>query len=216
QHHELQEHHATTSLFLESLFRRDHFVQGHLVLRPRYCRVEDEIIGPQLEHFAGRFKVRGITVEAPTDMIGEEVLLVVDVGLLSQVYANFFSNALKYVEEIIDHRNKARKAVAYGREIIRDCFGPGRHGIKFNVFTTGRHLSDEEAAAVFNEGFRSVKYRNLPGTGHGLAFVKQVIEIHGGVVGYERTPEGNNFFFVLPLPEADSPLSEILARSSGP
>jgi signal transduction histidine kinase len=35
--------------------------------------------------------------------------------------------------------------------------------------------------------------------GHGLAFVKYVVELHGGQVGYEPTPEGNNFFFVLPL-----------------
>ncbi len=212
QHQELQEHHATTSLFLESLFRRDHFVQGHLVLRPRYCRLEEEIIAPQLAHFASRFAVRGITIETPADMVGEGILLVVDVGLLSQVYANFFSNALKYVEEIIDHRGRPRKAVAYGREVRHNYFGPGRHGIKFNVFTTGTHLRAEEAEAVFREGYRGEKFRGLPGAGHGLAFVKQVVEIHGGDVGYEATDEGNNFFFILPLPEADSPLTEIVGQ----
>jgi len=210
QHHELQEHHAATSLFLESLFRRDHFVQGHLVLRPRYCRVEEEIIAPQLARFASRFAVRGITLEAPTDMGGEGILLVVDVGLLSQVYANFFSNALKYVEEVIDHRGQPRKAVAYGREFVPDYFGPDRPGIKFNVFTTGPHLTPQEAEAVFAEGYRGAKFLGLPGSGHGLAFVKQIVEIHGGVVGYEATDEGNNFYFILPLPEVDSPLAEII------
>ena len=211
QHHELQEHHATTSLFMESLFRRDHFVQGHLVLRPRFCRVEEEIIAPQLAHFANRFQTRGITVETPVDMAGEGMLLVVDVGLLSQVYANFFSNALKYVEEINDHRGRLRKALAYGREIVADQFGPGQPGVKFNVFTTGPHLTPQEAAAVFTEGYRGEKYKGLPGSGHGLAFVKQVVEIHGGVVGYEPTAEGNNFYFILPLPDTESPLAEIIA-----
>ena len=210
QHHELQEHHSTTSLFLESLFRRDHFVQGHLVLRPRYCKVEEEIIAPQLEHFASRFAARGIVVEAPVDMGGEELLLVVDVGLLSQVYANLFSNALKYVEEVIDHGGQTRKAMTYGREFVADFFGPSRHGIKLNVFTTGRHLGQQEAASVFTEGFRSEQFKEQPGSGHGLSFVKQVVDIHGGVVGYEATEEGNNFYFVLPLPETESALSVLV------
>ncbi|MDH4321139.1 MAG: ATP-binding protein [Desulfobulbaceae bacterium] len=210
QHHELQEHHTTTSLFLESLFRRDHFQQGHLVLRPRYCKVEEEIIAPQLEHFASRFAARGIAVEPPVDMGGEELLLVVDVGLLSQVYANFFSNALKYVEEIIDHRGRPRKAMTYGREFVANYFGPSRHGIKLNVFTTGRHLDRVEAASVFDEGYRSDQFRDQPGSGHGLSFVKQVVDIHGGVVGYEPTEEGNNFYFVLPLPATESALSVIV------
>ena len=210
QHQELQEHHSTTSLFLESLFRRDHFVQGHLVLQSRYCRVEEEIIAPQLEHFSARFAARGITIEPPADMGGEKLLLVVDVGLLSQVYANLFSNALKYVEEIVDHRGHTRKAMTYGREFVADFFGPARHGVKLNVFTTGRHLDQETASRVFNEGYRGELLKEQPGSGHGLAFVKQVIDIHGGVVGYESTEEGNNFYFVLPRPVSESALSVIV------
>ena len=38
----------------------------------------------------------------------------------------------------------------------------------------------------------------VPGTGHGLSFVKRAVEMHDGVVGYEPTPLGNNFFFILP------------------
>ncbi|MDA8088280.1 MAG: hypothetical protein M0Z75_16480, partial [Nitrospiraceae bacterium] len=39
--------------------------------------------------------------------------------------------------------------------------------------------------------------KGKPGTGHGLAFIKNVIELHGGVIGYEATPYGNNFYFIL-------------------
>ncbi|HIJ78214.1 MAG: sensor histidine kinase [Desulfobulbaceae bacterium] len=196
---QLLEHHANYSLFLESLFRRDHFAKGRFVLRSRNCSVDTEIVTPQLDHFMSRFRARGIEVERPGDMHGEELLLQVDVGLLSQVYANLFSNAVKYTESIIDHAGLPRKAIAYGREYIHDYFGPGKSGIKFNVFTTGRHLSGSEAKIIFTDGIRGESSKMLPGTGHGLAFIKQVIEIHGGVVGYEPTAEGNNFFFVLPV-----------------
>ncbi|MBF0488042.1 MAG: HAMP domain-containing histidine kinase, partial [Nitrospirae bacterium] len=38
-----------------------------------------------------------------------------------------------------------------------------------------------------------------PGTGHGLTFIKNAVEIHGGVFGYEPVDLGNNFYFVLPV-----------------
>jgi len=199
-HGELEKHHANVSLFLESLFRREHFQRGRLVLQPKRCCVEEEIIQPQLEQYRARLKTQGIVIDRPTDMIEERVLLNVDIGLLSQVYANFFSNAVKYTEEIVDHNGRPRKAVAYGREILADFFGPGQKGIKFNIFTTGRHFSGTEADSLFSEGFRCANSQGRAGTGHGLAFVKHVVEMHGGRVGYEATGQGNNFFFVLPLP----------------
>jgi len=197
---EMMKHHANVSLFLESLFRREHFERGHLVLRPKLCRVEKEIIMPQLGQYKSRLRANKITIDQPVGMDEEEIPIMVDKGLLAQVYANLFSNAVKYTGEIIDHLGKTRKVVAYGREIIEDFFGPNQRGIKFNVFTTGRHLSPEEVAGIFSEGFRGANSQNKPGTGHGLSFIKHVIELHGGTVGYEATSQGNNFYFVIPLP----------------
>jgi signal transduction histidine kinase len=48
------------------------------------------------------------------------------------------------------------------------------------------------------------KSQAMPGPGQGVAFVKQVVEIHGGVAGYEATEEGNNFYFILPLPDPNN------------
>jgi signal transduction histidine kinase len=198
-HRHLLDHHANTSLFLESLFRRDHFREGHLVLKTRLCSVASEIIAPQLENYLGRLALNGIEVEHPLGM-DEEIYLTVDIGLLAQVYANLFSNSVKYAAEIIRKDGSRRKAMAYGREFCRDYFGPDRSGIKFNVFTTGPHLRDEELPRLFEDGFRGANSGQKPGSGHGLSFIRQVVEIHGGLVGCELVEEGNNFFFVLPLP----------------
>ncbi len=200
-HRELVKHHANVSLFLESLFRREHFVRGHLVLRPKKCFVEKEVIIPQLENYRSRLEAAGITVERPRNMIDEEFPILVDVGLLAQVYANLFSNAAKYTREIIDHSGRPRKSIAYGREIVENYSGDGKRGIKFNVFSTGPPLSPEEAESIFDEGVRGRDVEKIPGTGHGLSFIKHVIEMHGGSVGYESTEEGNNFYFILPLPD---------------
>lgn len=98
---------------------------------------------------------------------------------------------------------KQRKALAYGREYVKDCFSPGVDGVKFNVFTTGRHISPSDAAKIFDEGFRGNNIKGQIGTGHGLSFIKQVVEIHGGWAGYEPVLHGNNFWFCLPLPEEE-------------
>ena len=198
-HREMLEHYNNYSLFLESLFRRDHFRKGHLVLRTRMCSIEKEIIHPQLDHYGNRLVKQGIKIAQPHDMRDEEIPLKVDVGLLSQVYANLFSNAIKYTMPTRSRSGEEVKTMAYGREFLPDYFGPGRGGIKFNVFTTGEHLSEDEAKSLYIDGFRGQSFSDKPGTGHGLAFIKQVVEIHGGVVGYEPTEMGNNFYFILPL-----------------
>ena len=202
---DLRNHHANYSLSLESLLRRDHFLKGHFVLHPKSCYVEKEIIAPQLDYHRHRFEAGKIEILRPLDMLDEEFPLFVDVGLLAQVYDNLFSNAVKYAAEITDYQGKVKKVMAYGREILPDYFGPGQDGVKFNVYTTGPHLALTEMEGIFSDGVRGKGSAALPGTGHGLAFVKQVIEIHGGRVGCETTPEGNNFYFILPLSSPHHP-----------
>ncbi len=195
----LTRHYENTSLFLETLLRRAHFERGGYVLEKRLCNINQRILGPQLERYRERFTKRGIAVNTEVSGIpDEEIEVVLDVGLISQVYANLFSNAAKYARNVIDGDGRNTKYMAYGMERLTDHFGPGRHGIKFNVFTTGPHLDPDDAQRIFQEGFRGKNADQEPGTGHGLRFIRDVIELHGGQVGYEPTQAGNNFFFILP------------------
>jgi signal transduction histidine kinase len=200
QYEEIDKHYQNTSLFLESLLRRDHFEKGYLVLRRKMCRFRKEVLDPQLERYKQRLERRGIRIDYHLGGIpDEDIPLAVDVGLISQVYANLFSNAEKYCQEVINEHGEPVKFMSYGQEIIQDFFGPGKPGIKFNVYTTGPHIPSEEASRIFDEGFRGTGSENKQGVGHGLHFVKKVVEVHGGVVGYEATNLGNNLFFALPL-----------------
>ena len=197
---DIEKHFQNTSLFLESLLRREHFQKGELVLRRRMCNFRKEVIEPQIERYRERLRRRGIEIDNQLGGVPDEDMpLAVDIGLISQVYANLFSNAEKYCQEVTDESGRKLKYLAYGREIIPDYFGPGHHGVKFNVFTTGPHIPPEEAAHIFDEGFRATSTAKKPGTGHGLHFIKKVIEVHGGEVGYEPVPLGNNFYFILPI-----------------
>lgn len=195
----IEKHYRATSLFLETLLRKRHFDEGRLTLRTDSCDINKAVIIPQYERFADQFAQKGVSVnEGCGGIPQDDQPVVIDVGLISQVYANLFSNALKYVGAVTGQDGRAHKAICYGRENLNDYFGPGKNGIKYNVFTTGNHIPEQERGKIFDEGYRGMGAAGRPGTGHGLAFVKNAVELHGGVAGYEAVPDGNNFYFILP------------------
>jgi len=195
----IERHYQNVSLFLETLLRKSHFDEGRLTLRTKPCNMKKEVVQPQLERFAKRFVEVGIAIEDRLSGIpDEDTITVVDIGIMAQVCANFFSNVLKHTRKVVTETGETKKYVAYGRHVLKDYFGPGKNGIKYNVFSTGPHIPQEEREKIFSEGYRGSNALNTPGTGHGLAFVKNAVEMHSGVVGYEPTTYGNNFYFILP------------------
>jgi signal transduction histidine kinase len=194
----IERHNRNISLFVESLFRRSHFREGRFIPQKRLCKIKQEIIDPQLERFKESFHLRGIAIDEHLGGVPYESLVAVaDVGLISQVYANLFSNALKYTRTVHDGQGNPRKFMAFGQEVLKDYFGSGQDGIKFNVFSTGPHIPPDDRDRIFEEGYRGADAGGVPGTGHGLSFVRRAVEMHDGVVGYEPTPLGNNFYFIL-------------------
>jgi signal transduction histidine kinase len=210
----LEQHYHGVSLFIESLFRLSHFQKGHLVLRRRTTRVTSEIIQPQLSLVKEKLKERRIAIDMGAGVMPDEELpLSVDKGLMAQVYNNLFSNAVKYTRRNLE----GRKYLAYGRDLLRDYFGSGKDGVKFNVFTTGPHIPPGDIPHIFDEGYRGHNVDGEVGTGRGLFFVRNVVETHGGEVGYEATPGGNNFYVVLPLVTApEGPLPVELEAAEEP
>lgn len=195
----IEKHYKNMSLFIETLFRKSHFDQGRLSLRTKECNIKKDVVEPQLERYIEQFKRMDIEVDDKFSGLPDaEVITVVDVGLIAQVYANLFSNAVKYTQEIVNGDGNKRKFISYGHEIVKDYFGEGKDGVKFNVFSSGPHIAPDEHERIFEESYRGSNVLHQPGTGHGLSFIKNTVEIHGGVAGYEATKDGNNFYFILP------------------
>lgn len=199
QFREIYRHYEQTSLFLETLLRRGHFEQGRYVLEKQPVNIGRQVVRPQIERYRGRLEERGVEVVDPEPSVTEEELVTeVDVGLVSQVFANLFSNAVKYTREVVDDQGRRRKFVTYGCERLPDRYGPGQDGVRCQVFSTGQRLTPDEAGRLYTEGFRASNVQGEYGTGHGLHFVREVITLHGGEVGYEPADMGNVFYFVLP------------------
>ena len=201
---EICRHYEQTSLFLETLLRRRHFEEGRYVLEKRLVNLRTQVVEPQVERFRPRFEDKGIEIDLSLGGLPpEDILVMADVGLISQVYANLFSNAVKYTREIPCADGSRRKFMAYGWSVEPNYFGEGVDGVKLNVFTSGEPLRGENSDRLFEAGFRGGNVHSEYGTGHGLYFVEQVVALHGGVAGHEATPDGNNFYFILPRDAAD-------------
>ncbi len=191
-----------SSLFLESLLRRSHFEKGNydLVLKP--CKFKSQIIEPQLERFRPMLRAQGIRIEIDPDVrIDEDIQLQADLGLISQVFANLLANAVKYTQPMPVPGETDAKILRYGWESLTEAFGPGKPGVRLFVATSGPEVPPGEQSRLFEEGFRSSGTDSIDGTGHGLSFVKQIVELHKGRVGYAYDAPMNVFSVLLRRPQ---------------
>lgn len=104
-----------------------------------------------------------------------------DRDMLLQAAINLLSNAIKYTPD-------------GGRVTLRSRLEDSR--ALFEVEDTGVGLSEEDCARVFEKFYRVKKNSEMaPGTGLGLALVKQIIEdVHGGKLSLtSRLGEGSVF-----------------------
>ena len=190
-----------SSLFLESLLRRSHFEKGRYDLQLRPCKFKSEVFEPQLERFRPLLNSQGITIQVAPDVhIDEDVTLDADLGLISQVFANLLANAVKYTVTMPEASGRSEKLVQYGWESIPEAFGPGQPGIKLFVSTTGHEIPSQDRLRLFDADFRCNDAENVEGSGHGLFFVKQIVELHNGRVGYTYAAPMNIFHITLPCP----------------
>ncbi|MDX2426655.1 MAG: ATP-binding protein, partial [Cycloclasticus sp.] len=106
---------------------------------------------------------------------------------LLQVFTNLLSNAIKYSPEsgevlitVQCENNKARIAVTdQGKGVPVEFQG--------SIF---EHFSQADSSDTREKG----------GTGLGLAIAKQIIDFHGGAIGFDCTPgHGTTFYFELDI-----------------
>lgn len=104
---------------------------------------------------------------------------------LSQVLSNLLSNAIKYSPE--------------GGE-VEVSGAPHGKTIRVRVRDHGIGIPREEHARIFTKFFRGdAAARGIPGTGLGLTLAREIIEAHGGAIGFDSTLDrGSTFWIELP------------------
>jgi signal transduction histidine kinase len=106
---------------------------------------------------------------------------------ICQVFANLFSNALRFTRP-------------GGSVTVRASSEPDH--IVFSVEDTGTGIPAEHVGHVFEPFYRVPGQDAKSGIGLGLAIVKEIVNAHGGEVGVEsEVGKGSTFRFTLPLKE---------------
>jgi PAS domain S-box-containing protein len=118
-------------------------------------------------------------------------MVIADENMLSTVWQNLFTNAVKYTGQ----REIARIDVSVKQ---------GRQGdYEFTVSDNGAGFDMQYADKLFGVFQRLHRASEFPGNGIGLANVRRIISRHGGRVWAEAEPDkGAHFHFSLPATDA--------------
>jgi len=157
--------------------------EGRYVYEPEeldFMEVVEPIINDYKEHIENkglRFVFNKTEEKLPRVKVDRE-----KIGIVVQ---NFLDNAMKYTDE---------------GEITLDIdFKEGR--IKVAVTDSGVGIPEDQQKRLFNKFFRAANVQRMDteGSGLGLFIAKNIVESHGGKIGFSsKAGEGSTFYFTLP------------------
>jgi len=149
-----------------------------------------ELISKSIRTLAGTAFQKNITLNSN---VPDDIFIYVDPDLITQVFNNLISNAIKFTKETGSITISAR---------------PSSHlrFYEFSVKDTGTGIKPEDQAKLFgiDNKFTTEGTAGEKGTGLGLSLVKEIIEKHEGTIKVESEYEkGSDFIFTLPVASAN-------------
>ncbi len=157
---------------------------GELSLYPGTTSI-NEVIENVYVSFNELAKEKGVSFSYEVGLSAKDSVVVTDKARLSQVLSHLVDNALKYTSE---------GAVSFGYKKSNEM-------LEFYVRDTGIGIPDDQQVKIF-ERFRQVSLdatREYEGAGLGLSLSKKFVEMLGGSMRVDSTPEkGSAFYFSLP------------------
>ncbi|MBI4375936.1 MAG: response regulator [Elusimicrobia bacterium] len=147
----------------------------------------------------GAAKLKGLTVACR--ILAEKAEIYGDPDKLDRVFLNLISNALKYTPA--------------GGRVQLEVIDMGTM-YRVSVKDTGIGIPQSELPKLFQRFHRvASSEHSYKGTGIGLAFAKELVELHGGQILVESTPgEGSSFHVELRKGREHIPSGETLAQAT--
>ncbi|MEH2362833.1 hybrid sensor histidine kinase/response regulator [Nostoc sp.] len=169
---------------IEDLLDISRILQGKLTLNITKINLESTVLSAlETMHLAAETKL----IEVNTAFAPDVRQVMGDSTRLQQVVWNLVSNAIKFTPKGGKVEVRLEQADDYAQIIISD---------------TGKGISAEFLPYVFDY-FRqadSTSTRSFGGLGLGLAIVRNIIEMHGGIVKAESEGESKGAIFTVSLP----------------
>lgn len=181
---------------LNDLLDLERVEQENLELRVREIDL-NELLAGQTTLYSAQSEAHEIKFQ-PTE---ESLLVRGDPDRLAQVIGNLLSNAIKYSPEGGDVRVRAALLGDEAWVWVRD------HGLG---------IPEDHQGQIFTKFFRGDmgSERGIAGTGLGLVLARQIVEAHGGEVGFESEEDaGSTFWFWLPAPTPVTSDPDLAVRS---
>jgi two-component system sensor histidine kinase KdpD len=164
---------ATQMLRLES---------GDFTLHRGTHRVSD-LIRATFGELTGRLDGRLIEQHVPDDL-----QVTADPDLLRVALRHLADNAIKY--------SPAGTTITVNARAIQTP-----EEVEIAIGSAGPPIPSDERSAIFDRFYRGATGSSVPGSGMGLAIVRQIARAHGGDVLLEALPAGNEFRLRLPRTE---------------
>ena len=127
------------------------------------------------------------------DIPDEPAITSIDPEQFEKVISNLLSNAFKFTPE--------GGSVTISLQVI------GSDAV-ITVKDTGQGINPDHLPRLFDRFYQAEKSEMQPGTGIGLALVKEITEQHGGQIHVESKP-GKGTAFEVRLPLADADISDV-------
>ncbi len=150
---------------------------GAFTLRLNDCRLS-ELVASTLRQFEPRLGGHPVIARVPDDL-----LLRADRDLLGLALRQLLDNAVKY--------SPATSAI--------EITAAGGDFVDVSVRNSGPPIPEHEQARLFERFYRGTEAHGVPGTGIGLAIVRQIAEAHGGTLSV-ASAAGAGTVFTLSLP----------------
>jgi two-component system sensor histidine kinase KdpD len=150
-----------------------------IVNRERHCVAD--IAGGVLREFGAR--LNGHTV---ANGVAPDLMVDADRALLQLALRQLLDNALKY--------SSATSTI--------ELSAVSNGALSLTVRNTGSTIPEDEQARLVERFYRGERARGIPGTGMGLAIVRQIAEAHGGTLTVASS-EARGTEFTLSIPRGD-------------
>jgi PAS domain S-box-containing protein len=176
-------YHSTLRMvnLVKTLLNISRLQAGKLVINPKEIDIA-EMIAENVNNVKLRFKDKNPKIIMN---IEENLILITDYELISNVIENLLTNAVKYSDAESEIKIIVRKTE--------------NSQIKFEVYDLGIGIPDEEKDKIFNRFYRASNaiISHEDGSGLGLFMIKQIIEILEGQIIFEPNGQRGTIFKVI-------------------
>jgi signal transduction histidine kinase len=176
----------------------DDFLDVRTIEEGRFDRAKDRVdLGTLLRDEATLYSLQSERHELKLDLPDTPLPVMGNADRLRQVIANLLSNAIKYSPQ---------------GGLVQVTAGMRGDAVRFEVRDEGIGIPTEQQPRIFTKFFRAdAAASGITGTGLGLAVSRDIVESHGGQIGFMSADgEGTTFFVELPGADgaAENPLQD--------